>query len=151
MLYFLILLLGCLLPALVPHDNLPKRFALVMVGLFYGLVLWCARLSRAAAWQQKEVIGTEEIPSGLASTNPSHFVPVYRGEEVWQWLLFFMPILAWLCWYYINRQRNASLREALVVLYLPYAMLALYGTGHDWFPGPVVKPTYRNAAMTIPY
>lgn len=154
MLYFPLLSFGCLLLAMLPEGTWTGRASLAVVGVFYGLVMLCARWSRMAAWQQKQIVGVEEIPSGLASMDPSTFVPTYRGEQTWQWLLLCLPVLAYACWYYVHRQRNAALRRALAWLYIPYAILAMYGTENHWFPSytaTTLKPEFRDAEMTIPY
>ena len=151
MLYFALFSLGCLLLALLPPGTWTGRSASAGAGAFYALVLACARWSRTSAWQQPEIVGVEERPSGLASMDSSTFVPTYRGEHTWQWLLFCLPVVAWACWYFVHRARNAPLRRALIGLYVLYAVLAIYGTEHDWFPGPTAKPRFRDAQMTIPY
>ncbi|MBF9143250.1 hypothetical protein [Hymenobacter properus] len=153
MLYFPVFSLGYLALALLPPGTWTWRSALAVVAVLYGVVLMCARGSRLVAWQQKHIIGTEEIPSGFMRTDPSTFVPTYQGEQTWQWLLFGLPPLAWLCWHYVNRARNAPLRRALAALYLLYGGLVMYGAENDWFtdPGLSDKPQFRDEQLTIPF
>ncbi|MCR5889902.1 hypothetical protein LRS06_19420 [Hymenobacter sp. J193] len=150
MFYFLVFALVCLGLAVLPEGTWTRSVSLLIVGIFYALVLLCARTSRLDAWQQKEIVGSEELPSSLASMDPSTYEPIYRGEDTWAWMLWFLPLLALICWYYINRSRNALLRSSLMWLYGPYTFLVIYGLANNLFPGPESKPEFMDEQLKIP-
>jgi hypothetical protein len=148
-LYFFLFSVVCLLLAAMPDK--PWRGA-APVATVVGLYLLCgffARWSRAEAWQQKVIVGSERVDMGFFGDDGCYFIPTYQGEGTWQWLLG-LPVVALLIFRLVRPERNAPVRQTLKWLFFFYGTAVMYGANNQWFPGPVTKPTFGNPELTAP-
>lgn len=149
MLYFFFFPVICLLLAAIPDKPWQGLAPLATVAGLYVLCFCFARWSRAEAWQQQVVVGSERVDMGFFGDDGYYFIPTYQGEGTWQWLLG-LPAVALLLFRLVRRERNAPLQRTLKQLFFFYGTAVMYGANNQWFPGPVAKPTFGNPELTTP-
>jgi hypothetical protein len=150
MLYFFFFAIICLLLAAIPDKPWQGVAPLATVAGLYVLCFCFARWSRAEAWQQRVVVGAEEVEMGFFGDDGSYFVPTYQGEQTWQLLLLGLPSLGLAIFSFVRRTHNGPIRLYLKWLFLPYGVVVMHGTNQDWFPGPIHKPAFGNPELTTP-
>jgi hypothetical protein len=150
MLYFFLFSVICLLLAAIPDEPWRGRTSLAAVVGLYLLCFFFARWSRIEAWQQKIVVGSEQVDVGFFGDDGHYFVPTYQGEQTWQILLLGLPCTALAIFSLIRRTHNAPMRHYLKWLFFFYGVAVMAGTSQNWFPGPNHKPAFGNPELTAP-
>ena len=150
MTYFLLFSVVCVLLAALPDGAWARTSTVGVVAGLYLLCFLLARWARIEAWQQKVVVGAEQVDMGFFGDDGCYFIPTYQNEGIWQWLLMGLPLVALLVFRLVRRKRNAPVRRSLKWLFFFYGVAVMYGAENSWFPGPVDKPTFSNAELTLP-
>lgn len=150
MLCFVLFSVACLLLAAIPDEPWQGATPTATVVGLYLVCFCCARWSRTETWQQKVIVDYEKVEVGFFGDDGCYFIPTYQHEQTWQLLLLGLPCAALLIFRLVRREHNRPLRQHLKCFFLLYGMAVMYGTNHNWFPGPVQKPAFSNPELTTP-